>query len=1025
MNYNNILSCWHKLEHFSPALLPKDSSVKRLNDPPWMLPLESKDPKKTIQYTIYLGVFSMGSVANFVKGFFNDDSLNPNAADAKVCYASLKLDCQGFYLQNSFGLSTMPWALKQLEEDRVDTDTWSDAFDILKNKLFEHLTENKNELAECFQSHLSIVQTLENLHEIQSLIVQKLRWSTSPQTEIYVRTEEVYKKMNPSHPDESNADILNSFYIDDLERIIKSHEEEDFNTAFNDYLNACLNKDFVHSDLSVNPDILKDSLVPENYPDGCWPSPYGASLMQQFAVNTVYKELSGEKQEGLFSVNGPPGTGKTTLLRDIIAAILVKRAKKMVDIKNPEKAFRKIGEVQADKYVPFIYEPNASICDAGIVVASSNNGAVENISKELPLKEEAKGYSDQVGYFRQVSEECLDDKYWGIIAAVLGNKENQRKLIGSIWNGNSKKDTYTLKKQLDDYKPSKEEWLDAVSSFKKKLGKVEAEKKRLTHIRKEAGSIEQLRIKCKEAENSLTSADDNLSVQEKAFNLLADEIEKNKQRRDEIKSEMQLLQSTRPRFFTFWFSKEVRTQYKKAVASVLSEYNSLTECITKQNFELQRLSVEVDRLKEKQKQCKRDYDKLVQQYALLKESTEKARSELKGAYADASFWQEIESKEVQETTPWYSKKLKQLQSELFIEAMKVNELFILRANATSGRIKTTLERFFGYLKTGGDFTRQEIQAMWNTFWLVVPVVSSTFASIQRMFSTMGTGSIPWLFVDEAGQAVPQAAAGAIWRSKRAVIVGDPFQIEPVVTIPEQIINNFSRYFNLDKIQIHTSLSVQSMADRANPYGWVTNDVWTGCPLRVHRRCIDPMFSIANGIAYNNMMYNSTFAGTPNLIMQNGFVQVEGNVSGRHYVPEQGTAIKLMIMDEIRHFKDLPDLFVISPFSEIPAILKKELRDPIKKTLAPKQIEDNILKKWLDAHIGTVHTFQGKQATGVILCLGLDQNTKGAATWASSKPNLLNVALTRAKLRFVAVGDGKIWLEQPYFCKLKGLNSVHV
>lgn len=536
---------------------------------------------------------------------------------------------------------------------------------------------------------------------------------------------------------------------------------------------------------------------------------------------------------------------------------------------------------------------------------------------------------------------------------------------------------------------------------------------------KEAESVELIRIKCEEAKNSLVSAENDLNTQNRTINLLADEIEKNKQRRDEIKNEMQLLQSTRPGFFTYWFSKEIRTQYKKAVASVFSEYNSLTESIAEQNDELQALCVVVDRLKEKQKQCKYDYDKIVQQYAQLNESTEEARSELKGAYADDSFWEKIESKEVQETTPWYSKKLKQLQSELFIEAMKVNELFILRANATSGRIKTTLERFFSYLKTGGDFTGQEIQAMWNTFWLVVPVISSTFASIQRMFSSMEKGAIPWLFVDEAGQAVPQAAAGAIWRSKRAVIVGDPFQIEPVVTIPEQIINNFSRYFSLDKMQIHTSLSVQSMADRANPYGWVTNDVWTGCPLRVHRRCIDPMFSIANEIAYNNMMYNSTFASTPKLIMQNGFVQVEGNVSGRHYVPEQGTAIKLMIMDEIRHLQDLPDLFVISPFSEIPAILKKELRDPIRKALAPKQIEDNDLKKWLDAHIGTVHTFQGKQAEGVILCLGLDENTKGAASWASSKPNLLNVALTRAKLRFVAVGDGRIWLGQPYFCKLKG------
>ncbi len=486
---------------------------------------------------------------------------------------------------------------------------------------------------------------------------------------------------------------------------------------------------------------------------------------------------------------------------------------------------------------------------------------------------------------------------------------------------------------------------------------------------------------------------------------------------------MQLLQSTRPGFFTYWFSKEVRTQYKKAVASVLSEYNRQTETIAEQKARLQELYSEIEKLKKRQEKSKKDYDKVNALYTLLVDSTEKARQELKGAYADAEFWKQIESKETQETSPWYSQKLKQLQSELFIEAMKVNELFILRANATSSRIKTTLDGFFNYLKTGGDLTEKEIQAMWNTFWLVVPVVSSTFASIQRMSSTLGAGSIPWLFVDEAGQAVPQAAAGAIWRSKRAVIVGDPFQIEPVVTIPEQIINNFSHYFGLDKTQIHTSLSVQSMADRANPYGWITNDTWTGSPLRVHRRCIDPMFSIANEIAYNNMMYNSTQGGASGLIMQNGFVQVEGQVCGRHYVPEQGTVIKLMIMDEIRQLQDLPDLFVISPFLEIPSVLKKELRQPIKQALAPfKPIGDDELKKWLDAHIGTVHTFQGKQAAGVILCLGLDEKTKGAAAWASSKPNLLNVALTRAKLRFVAVGDGKVWLGQPYFCKLKGLSS---
>ncbi|MFD4402564.1 hypothetical protein ACFWPH_07335 [Nocardia sp. NPDC058499] len=61
---------------------------------------------------------------------------------------------------------------------------------------------------------------------------------------------------------------------------------------------------------------------------------------QQFAVNNIMHKLSAPHARGLYAVNGPPGTGKTTLLRDLIAAIVVQRAEVLAGLPGPRAAFR-------------------------------------------------------------------------------------------------------------------------------------------------------------------------------------------------------------------------------------------------------------------------------------------------------------------------------------------------------------------------------------------------------------------------------------------------------------------------------------------------------------------------------------------------------------------------------------------------------------------------------------------------------------------------------------------------------------
>lgn len=1027
-NTNRLLSYWHTLEHFSPASVP-NGCRKWVEKLPWEEVQKHSNPSKCFQYTFYFGVFPLNEVTEFVQEYFHSQEETPNLPTAKVCYASLKVDEQGLYIQDTFGLSTMPWALSQLKEHKLNMELPLDEFRKRERRIADHLVDG----------FLKEPLTREGVKQIQAYLLDELPWRELPSAAIYLRTEERERKQSKSDEEEEvTCDLLNSFYLEDLERIAKSLQTEKLPKAFQDYLTGCLGRADIGKriNLSDHPAVLQSCLTPEYYPDGCWPSPYCASLMQQFAINRVMDDLSGKKQEGLFSVNGPPGTGKTTLLRDIIAAILVQRAHHMIQFDEPAKAFTKLEETKkSEGYVPFIYEPHASICDGGIVVASSNNGAVENISKELPLKKEVKGYADRLGYFRTVSEGCVDPEHWGLIAAVMGSKKNQRKLIDAIWNKSPKARKQTLYQSLRDTQqaPTQAQWQETVTSFRNKLQAVRREKQRLMEGMKEAAQWTDLPRMVEEADRHVLDELQELEklIQGKQTFLSETQAGNERQRMalEEARREQEQVLQSRPHWLSYWISREKRVSYQARLEAVASKIERLTQQVREHDELLQvheqRLSVQRTKLKQVQGERER--------YAPLMEVC----AELKGAYTDASFCHKINTREAQENSPWYSEELKKLESELFVEAMKVNECFLLMANQTSdrnisgrnisGRIETTLDRFFKFLKSGEDLNEQQIRAMWNAFWLVIPVVSSTFASIQRMFGNLGPGSIPWLFIDEAGQAVPQAAAGALWRCKRAVVVGDPFQIEPVVTTPDAIIKELGNHFDLKWEQMDSTLSVQRMADRVNRYGWTMNDDWVGSPLRVHRRCTDPMFSIANEIAYAGMMYNSTPSASTKLLMETAFVDIRGNVEAgcRHYVTAQGEVIRKMILDEIDRQQALPDLFVISPFSEIPSKLRSELEKPLKAAVAnlPQQMNDKKVNDWLDTHIGTVHTFQGKQAEGVILCLGLDSTKEGAAQWAASKPNLLNVALTRAKLRFVAVGDGQIWLGKPYFRELESLKQV--
>jgi superfamily I DNA and/or RNA helicase/very-short-patch-repair endonuclease len=255
---------------------------------------------------------------------------------------------------------------------------------------------------------------------------------------------------------------------------------------------------------------------------------------------------------------------------------------------------------------------------------------------------------------------------------------------------------------------------------------------------------------------------------------------------------------------------------------------------------------------------------------------------------------------------------------------------------------------------------------------------------------MKPGLFDVAIIDEASQCDIASCFPILYRAKKAVIVGDDKQLPHLSFLETAKEQSFmSKYEVADRYQLMWRFRTNSMFDIANYYSM------RPVLLDEHFRSLPPIINFSNKEFYGNRIRVMKQDNPNEKVLEIVHVP-DGKVDfdATRNLPEVEAVIKRVheiIVDNERENPDNPiTIGIISPFrAQVEQI----------KTSIGKVISDYMMEKH-QIDIGTAHTFQGDERDVILMSWAFANNSFPQSLTFLQKPNLFNVAITRAKKQMI-------------------------